>query len=412
MNAVAGARPSVPGSLPRVGEKEKARNQGIDLLRGLSILLVILNHIGLRVPLAHTALGAYLPHRLLQSLNYEGYEAVFVFFVISGFLITNHSLRRWNGLERIDFGAFYARRFARIVPCLLVLVFVLSALDLLGVQDYVIKHADQSLPRAIAAALGLHLNWYEGHTGYLPGGWDVLWSLSIEEMFYIGFPVVCFLIRREWVLAPLLILFALSLPATHAALAGNEIWQEKAYLPGMAAIAMGVLGALIAARFAPPRRWITTAPCIAGALGLAAVLLASNILWPVLHDGYMLLLTFSAMCLVVGLHWRETKGWRTKGWRRPLPGFGWLCSFGRLSYEIYLTHMFVVYAAVRAFKATGGNIGLGYLWYLPVMIVCWLLGVLVARFFSIPCDRALRGRLLEPESWQVAGEPAVAKEQS
>ncbi|MGH8371080.1 MAG: acyltransferase family protein, partial [Gammaproteobacteria bacterium] len=225
------------------GTSAVARNQGIDLLRGLSILLVIFNHIGLRIPLTHTALTSLLPRSLLHTLNYEGYEAVFIFFVISGFLITTNSLRRWHNLQSIDFKAFYARRFARIVPCLLSLVVVLSVLDLLGVQDYVIKHVDQSLHGAIFSALGLYLNWYEGHTGYLPGNWDVLWSLSIEEVFYIGFPIVCLLSRRTWILVPLLVVLAMSLPVTHAMLTGNEVWQEKAYLPGMAAIAMGVLGA-------------------------------------------------------------------------------------------------------------------------------------------------------------------------
>ena len=77
-------------------------------------------------------------------------------------------------------------------------------------------------------------------------------------------------------------------------------------------------------------------------------------------------------------------------------GLGWLRSFGRLSYEIYLTHMFVVTAIVRLFKATGSNIGLGYLWYVPAVLVSWLLGTLVARLVSIPSDRALRGMLLKP----------------
>jgi peptidoglycan/LPS O-acetylase OafA/YrhL len=96
-----------------------ARSQGIDLLRGLSILLVILNHIGLRIPLKHTALGALLPGWVSSALNFNGYESVCVFFVISGFLITGNSLRRWGSLPRIDLRGFYARRFARIVPCLL-----------------------------------------------------------------------------------------------------------------------------------------------------------------------------------------------------------------------------------------------------------------------------------------------------
>ena len=383
---------STESSLPEVGlAKRDERNPGIDLLRGISILLVVLHHTGLRIPLKHTALAGFLPRWLLDGLNYNGYEAVFVFFVISGFLITGNTLRRWGSLDRIDIKAFYARRFARIMPCLLLLVLVLSGLHLLGVDDYVINRAGQSLPRAIVAALGLHLNWYEGHTGYLPGNWDVLWSLSIEEVFYIGFPIVCLLTRRAWILVPLLVLLALSLPATHAALADNEIWQEKAYLPGMAAIAVGVLGALLAARWPvwPPRAvallgWL-------GVIGLGAVMLDGGALWHLLHDGYMLVLTWSALCLVLATTQRRARG----GWAS-MRGLSWIRSFGRLSYEIYLTHMFVVYAIVRLFKASGSDIALGYLWYVPALLVSWLLGMLVARFVSIPSDRALRGLLLKP----------------
>jgi peptidoglycan/LPS O-acetylase OafA/YrhL len=385
------------GAIPavqRAGQSESiARNSGIDLLRGLSILLVVVHHIGLRIPLKKTELAAFVPKRLLDALNYNGYESVFVFFTISGFLIAGHALRRWGGLDRIDFKAFYARRFARIVPCLLLLVFVLSVLHLIGFEDYLIVHANQSLPGAIFAALGLHLNWYEGHTGYLPGNWDVLWSLSIEEVFYIAFPIVCLLTRRRWILAPMLIVLALSLPVTHAAAAGNEIWQEKAYLPGMAAIAMGVLGALVAARGAMPRRGYANLLCVAGVAGLASILLIEDILWDTLKDGCLLLLTFSVACLLIGLNWRERMGAS-----RPLRGFGWLRSFGRLSYEIYLTHMFVVFGAVQVFKAWGSDKQHGWMWYLPVVALCWLLGWLVGNYFSTPCDRALRERLLEPKT--------------
>ncbi len=367
-----------------------ARNSGIDVLRGLSILLVVLHHIGLRIPLKHTALAAFVPRRLMDALNYNGYESVFVFFTISGFLIAGHALRRWGSLDRIDYRAFYARRFARIVPCLLLLVLVLSVLDLARLPDYLITHANQSLPRAIFAALALHLNWYEGHTGYLPGNWDVLWSLSIEEVFYIGFPIACLLTRRTAILAPLLLVFALSLPFTHAALVDNEIWQEKAYLPGMAAIAMGVLGALVAARCTIPRRGFVTLLCVAGAAGIASILLIEDVLWDVLKDGCLSLLTLSAACLLVGLHWSEQMGFS-----RPLRGFGWLRSFGQLSYEIYLTHMFVVYGAVRLWKSWGSDKPDGWMWYLPAVGLCWLLGWIVARYFSAPADRTLRARLLK-----------------
>lgn len=366
-----------------------ARNQGIDLLRGLSILLVVLHHVGLRIPLSKTALGLHLPHELLSALNYNGYEAVFVFFVISGFLITDGSLKRWGALSVISLRGFYVRRMARILPCLVVLVAVLSLLDAVGLKYFTITHQDQSLWRAVVAALGLHLNWYEGHTGYLPGNWDVLWSLSIEEAFYLGFPIACLILAPRRILVPVLALLAVSLPLSHAALAGNEVWQEKAYLPGMAAIAMGILGALTVARVKPPRRGFTAALLLAGLAGLTAVFVIEGILWATWRDGTMLLLTFSACCTVMACQWWGP----TLPWRMPKV-LVCLEIWGRLSYEIYLTHMFVVFAVVAAFTALGSDMRDGWFWYLPALFGSWFLGALVARFLSQPADRALRDRLL------------------
>ncbi|WEN16204.1 acyltransferase [Rhodanobacter sp. AS-Z3] len=366
----------------------QTRNPGIDLLRGLAILLVVLHHLGLRIPLKKTALADVLPAWLLSGLNYNGYEAVFVFFVISGFLIAANALQRWGSLERLDVRVFYARRFARIMPCLLALVAVLSVLHLFGVQDYTINRAGQSLPRAMVAALGLHLNWYEGQTGYLPGNWDVLWSLSIEEVFYLCFPLVCLLTRRRVVLLPLLVTLALSMPWTHAALHGNEIWQEKAYLPGMSAIAVGVLGALLASHWSSPSPRARLLLGWLGAIGLAAVMLDGSVLWQLLHDGYLLLLAGSALCLLLASQQRQIRG----AWQ-PWRGWNGLRAWGRLSYEIYLTHMFVVFALVRLYRWVGGDPRLGFLWYLPALPLCWLLGAGVERWLSLPCERWLRAWL-------------------
>ncbi len=375
-----------------------ARNAGIDFLRGLSIVLVLLNHIGLRLRLTEGVLGAHLPRQLLNALNFNGSEAVYIFFVISGFLITSNALVRWGSLGNIELRGFYVRRAARILPCLLILVGVLSALHLFGVRDFVIHGQGQSLPGAVRSAFGLYLNWYEGHTGYLPANWDVLWSLSIEEVFYLGFPLMCILLRRAWLLAPAMALLALSLPFSLGAIVGNPIWKEKAYLPGMAAIAMGVLGALVAKHLRPKGRRAILPFYAVGICGIVAVLGFETQLWALFANGTMLILTFSALCMILAFYWSAAMGVPAR-----LIGMGWLCACGRLSYEIYLTHMFVVIAMLEIFRATGAGMRWGVLWYAPTIAVCWLLGWAVAKWISVPCDKAIRRRLL-------AARPAVEKQ--
>ena len=361
-----------------------SRNPGLDALRGLSILLVVLHHLALRIPLKKTALADFLPGRVLGALSYSGYEAVFVFFVISGFLIASHCLARWGGLAEIDLRAFYARRAGRIVPCLLLVLAALSAMHLAGVTHFVIDKPEQSLPRALFAALALHLNWYEGATGYLPGGWDVLWSLSIEEVFYLGFPLLCALVRSRALLSLLLVALVCSIPFSLMAITDNEIWKEKSYLPGMGAIAAGVLVALAVRQWPQPSRVLVAVIGGLGVAGLLAILLAMRELWPVLHDFVMFWHVCSAAFLVYALAHSRRAGMR---------GWAWLRSMGRYSYEIYLGHMFVVFAVVAAFNSSGADLRTGWLWYVPAVLACWALGALVGRLYSDPCARALTRRL-------------------
>lgn len=364
------------------------RNPGIDALRGLAIVFVVLQHAAIHLPVDEGALARRLPARLVAGLLEHGYECVFVFFVISGFLIASQSLARWGSLARIDARAFYARRAARIVPCLLVLVAVLSALDLAGVTGFVIDPATHSLGRAIAAALGLHMNWYEGTHGLLPPAWDVLWSLSIEELFYLGLPLAGLLLRRDALLLPVLLALALSLPEIRAAIHHDPIWREKATLAGMAAIATGVLAALLVARRPAPRATTVALTQALGVIGLACCLFLDDGLWATLHGNAMLVLTFSSAALVVAAHWRHAGG-TARPWRVTAP----LRSFGRLSYEIYLTHIFVVLALAAAVRAVGGSGAAGVAGIVAALALSGALGGLVARVVSAPGERLLRRRL-------------------
>ena len=366
---------------------------GIDALRGLCILLVVLHHTHLRFSLNHYDVAALLPKPIARVLFWNGYYAVIVFFVISGFLITNLSLRRWTTLPAIDARKFYWMRFARIFPCLLALLAVLSILHVAGISDYVIDPSRSSLWRAIVAALTFHFNWLEGTRGYLPGSWDVLWSLSIEEAFYVFFPLVCLALRRETrVLVPILALIAIG-PVSRVYTAGTEPWDEYAYLSCMDGIAFGCLAALIHARCAPGLRWLR----IAFVGGVAAMLLivvfrqTTNALGLVSTGLYVTVLEAGAALVLLALAGGIGERFRVRR-------FGVLGFVGRRSYEIYLTHMFVVFTTVAVFRAVGGDLSYVGVWYAGSIVASVLLGHIVSTWYSAPANRLIRQAAIGPAS--------------
>lgn len=383
------ARPVPISSMDRLPEPDDAfgrkwhRLDGVDLLRGLAILFVLLNHVNMRLVIGHIPYGRTLPSSLLSLLVWNGQHGVQMFFAISGFLITSTSIRRWGNLASVRVLDFYRLRFARIAPLLLLLLVALSALDVAHVHNYVIASRTGGLGAALLAALTFRVNVLEARHGYLPGSWDVLWSLSVEEAFYFFFPLVCRAVggRKRLLVAILLVFVALG-PVARAVLdRGNEVWCEYSYLGGMDAIALGCLTAIALPAIHLERRQ----RLVAGLCGMMALALSLASTIPALvRAGLDMSIIAIGTCLTIAAS--SQSAWRSPVVLRPLVGMG------QRSYETYLTHMFVVFALYDLFVSAGKPAYAIPVLFAMVLLLAGLLGALTANLYSEPLNRLLRSR--------------------
>jgi peptidoglycan/LPS O-acetylase OafA/YrhL len=122
-----------------VNSGSSGRFDGIDVLRGISIIAVVVHHINIHMGASESVLAKALPRQLAATLFWNGANGVTVFFAISGFLITTMAIRRWGALSQVRITDFYRLRFARIVPLLVALLIILSVLDLSHVPGFIIR---------------------------------------------------------------------------------------------------------------------------------------------------------------------------------------------------------------------------------------------------------------------------------
>jgi peptidoglycan/LPS O-acetylase OafA/YrhL len=281
---------------------------------------------------------------------------------------------------------FYQLRFARIAPLLLTLLVVLSGLHFAGLRHFVVSPNTGGLGRALVAALTFHVNLLEATRGYLPGSWDILWSLSVEEMFYLFFPLACRVLGRgKWLIALLLMFVALGPFGRTVLTHGNPVWREYAYLGGMDAIAMGCLTALALHGRRLSRVWLRVLGMLGGSL-LVFCLAFSRTAEAWLPEGtglYMSAIGLGASMLIAVA---AQTGWRSPRVLAPL------LLAGQRSYEVYLTHMFVVVGGFAIFVSVGKPMAGVPVLFGVVIAAAVLLGDLVARFYSEPMNRWLRGR--------------------
>jgi peptidoglycan/LPS O-acetylase OafA/YrhL len=229
------------------------------------------------------AVGMVVLYHLYPNLLPGGFAGVDVFFVISGFLITGHLLREYQKSGRISLLGFWGRRAKRLVPA------AALVLTVTWIASRIILPATQldDTARQIRASALYFQNWQLAWNAvdYLKSDNAAspvqhFWSLSVEEQFYLGWPLlfvfaalVALTARRRGRIArgqKVLILlagavvgcsFAYSVYDTHADPAGayfvttTRIWELGlggliALLPARAAARLGRLGLLGCAGFA------------------------------------------------------------------------------------------------------------------------------------------------------------------
>lgn len=162
------------------GTPRLAHQPALDGIRGLAVAAVVVSHAGA---------PAWLP---------GGFLGVSLFFTLSGYLIASLVLAEVERTDRVDLWGFWARRMRRLVPALLVTVVGVVALSrAITLPD--------STRAELLGGLGYVANWVQIASGrsyaelfQAPSAVTHLWSLAIEEQFYVVFPLlVWWLVRRR-----------------------------------------------------------------------------------------------------------------------------------------------------------------------------------------------------------------------
>ncbi|MEO5679778.1 MAG: acyltransferase family protein [Acidimicrobiales bacterium] len=352
---------------------------GLDGLRAVSVMAVIAYHAGL----------TWVP---------GGFLGVEVFFVISGYLITSLLLAEHAARGTISLRGFWHRRARRLLPAAYLLLVTVALVVATAYREEAAQLRGQ-----VVAAMAYASNWYlmavdasYFATDGRPSPLQHLWSLAIEEQFYLVWPlVVVGLLRvfhhRRWPLAVLAAAGAAASAATMAALHQPAVDPSRIYY-GTDTRAQGLLlGAVLGLIWRPGRarrERVTTMPRtleiggLVGLAGLAAAFLVVHDHEPRLYRGGFLAIGLLSLLVIAACsHPASWLGTAILGWR-PL---AWV---GTRSYGLYLWHW-----PIFVFTRPGVDLPWGTL---PTLALRLVLTVAAAeasfRFVETPVRNGAIGR--------------------
>jgi len=382
-----------------VSPAARTRFPGLDSLRFLAAFFVVLGHI----PLNQASLG--LPHPSWGTFFFRAAPAVSFFFTLSGFLITYLLLDENEQTGTIGVRRFYLRRVCRIWPLYFAVVFAgLFLYDALLPRLGIPYRVEYGLPLALVLYGALLPNLM--NSLYNVGGiLNPLWSIGVEEQFYLGWAPAVKRFRRHlpalcWaVLAASFALFCLArLDVFGAQRAKGFVGQLRFHYMAAGALAAWALHERRAA-------FLRLAPFASRVLQVILLLLlldyylATVIHWGWLGDEALQLVLYPWLIVEVAASSRSIVRLGNRA----------LEYLGTISYGIYMLHMFAVYATSAAFKTAGwGRLPLPlYLaaYYAIAFGLTFLLAHLSYRLFELPFLR-LKDRRLSPPPLPPAPVPA------
>jgi peptidoglycan/LPS O-acetylase OafA/YrhL len=148
----------------------KSRISSLDGIRAIAIALVMLMHVG--------NTRAFPPWNIQRSVGDIGHLGVTIFFVISGYLITTLLINEFNTAGSISLKNFYVRRALRILPAAYVYLLLVAVATYFAWIH--VSSTDFFFGATYLINYDAHRSWYVGH----------LWSLAVEEQFYLLWPIL------------------------------------------------------------------------------------------------------------------------------------------------------------------------------------------------------------------------------